>query len=79
MKQRRSISICCVCNAVWEDRSAQGTPFESWNTLTGYLQAHRLSSGDYHLTDSYCPTCSAQVSKLSRRRLPVTASISLSL
>ena len=57
------IPICCVCNRVREHVQAVGNR-EQWDTLDALLNTHHLSSGEYHLTDTYCPTCALRVTKL---------------
>ncbi len=59
------IPICCVCNRVRENVQAEGNR-EQWDTLDAFLGTHHLSSGEYHLTHTYCPVCSMQFSKLRK-------------
>ncbi len=61
----RFIPICCGCNNVRDDSEHEGGASE-WGTLDSYLAMHHLSSGDYRLTHTYCPSCSVRFSKLSR-------------
>ncbi len=58
------IPICCVCNRVRDTQATDGT--ERWETLGSYLRTYHLTSGDYHLTHTYCPACAMQVSKLRK-------------
>ena len=57
------IPICCVCNRVRE-HVQPASQKEAWSTLGVFLHTHHLSSGEYHLTNTYCPECSAHFSKL---------------
>jgi hypothetical protein len=57
------IPICCVCNRVREHVQPAGQT-ESWDTLGVFLRTHHISSGEYHLTHTYCPDCASQFSKL---------------
>ena len=57
------IPICCVCNRVREHVQPDSHK-ESWSTLGVFLHTHHLSSGEYRLTNTYCPDCSAHFSKL---------------
>ncbi len=57
------IPICCVCNRV-EEHIPGGSEEEQWDTLDAFLSAHHLSDGEYHLTHTYCPSCSMQFRKL---------------
>ena len=59
------IPICCVCNRVREHVQPASRK-ESWSTLGVFLHTHHISSGEYHLTNTYCPDCSAQFSKLCK-------------
>src|SRR5688572_16081201 len=64
-KSKRFIPICCVCeNVRGDNRSPGGEP--EWGPLHLFLQTHRLSSGDYHLTHTYCPACARQFTKLRK-------------
>jgi hypothetical protein len=64
-KAKRYIPICCVCENVRDDARSPGAEPE-WGPLNEYLRANRLSSGDYHLTHTYCPACAWQFTKLHR-------------
>lgn len=64
------IPICCVCNRVREH--VQAVSEESWDTLEAFLRAHHLSSGEYQLTHTYCPTCGMQFRKLHRIDGPIS-------
>lgn len=57
------IPICCVCNRVRE-HVQPASQKESWSTLAVFLHTHHISSGEYRLTNTYCPGCSAHFSKL---------------
>lgn len=59
------IPICCVCNRVREHVQTVSHE-EPWDTLDAFLRAHHLSSGEYHLTHTYCPACARQFRKLHR-------------
>lgn len=63
MTTPRFIPICCGCNNVRDDSQREGIP-PGWGTLDAYLTTHHLTSGDYRLTHTYCPTCSVRFSKL---------------
>jgi hypothetical protein len=52
------------------DKQAEGGT-EQWETLGSYLRTHHLSSGDYHLTHTYCPACAKQFSKLRKPKDPL--------
>ena len=56
------IPICCVCNRVREQVQAIGKS-EHWGTLGVYLSSHHIASGEYHLTNTYCPACAAHFTK----------------
>ncbi|MGB5043232.1 MAG: hypothetical protein WBO67_19975 [Nitrospira sp.] len=60
----RFIPICCGCNNVRDD-SRRDEREPGWGTLDAYLHTHHLTSGDYRLTHTYCPSCSVRFSKLS--------------
>lgn len=63
------IPICCVCNRVRDRQADDGR--EQWETLGSYLRTYHLSSGDYHLTHTYCPACAVQFSQLRKTKDPV--------
>lgn len=65
MTTPRFIPICCCCNNVRNDSERDGMD-PGWGTLEAYLNHHHLTSGDYRLTHTYCPSCSVRFSKLSR-------------
>lgn len=58
------IPICCACNSVREFVQAEGME-ESWGPLDTFLSLHHLSSGEYHLTHTYCPRCAVRFSTQS--------------
>lgn len=79
MTTPRFIPICCGCNNVRDD-SRRDERDPGWGTLDAYLTTHHLTSGDYRLTHTYCPSCSVRFSKLSRDRAAIPrASASRSL
>lgn len=79
MTTPRFIPICCGCNNVRDDSRRDERDAE-WGTLDAYLETHHLTSGDYRLTHTYCPSCSVRFSKLSREHAAIPrASASRSL
>ena len=79
MTTPRFIPICCGCNNVRDDSRRDEIDAE-WGTLDAYLETHHLTSGDYRLTHTYCPSCSVRFSKLSREHAAIPrASASRSL
>ena len=69
MKTGIFIPICCVCNLVRNDKQHEEDT-EQWGTLTAYMQTHQLSTGEYHLTHTYCPSCSQQFTKRNHKAVP---------
>ncbi len=65
MSAAKVIPICCVCNRVREHVRVEGS-WEPWDTLGAYLRRHHLSSGEYQLSHTYCPTCAMQFSKVNK-------------
>jgi hypothetical protein len=50
------LAMCCVCDQVAEDGSQ---PQHRWTTLEIYLRDHGMTSLDYQLSHTYCPSCYA--------------------
>jgi hypothetical protein len=65
------IPICCVCNRVRELVQAIDNS-ERWGTLDVYLNTHRVVSGEYQLTHTYCPSCATQFTKPGNNGNPIS-------
>lgn len=54
------LPICCLCGLI-RDETGSSPGFERWLTPRAYRKTRGFNPGDFSLTHTYCPKCSAKV------------------